>query len=72
MRTRTPVRAATAAAAAAAAVLAGLAPAWLAPAAPAEALVKYIRIDDTGGDTRGRAKEVEQAGKVVPHDISVT
>ena len=52
-------------------VLSGLAPAWLAPAAPAGAAVidKLIKIEGPEGE---RAEPAEPAGKVVSQDISFT
>jgi hypothetical protein len=52
-------------------VLSGLAPAWLAPAAPAGAAVidKMIKID---GPQCERAEPAEPARTVVPQDISFT
>ena len=71
-RPRSAARGGTAAlaASAVAVVLAGLAPAWLAPAAPAEAAVDYfLKIEGTDGE---RTEPAGSAGKVSPQDISFT
>ena len=69
-RTAAGGAAAALAGSAVAVVLAGLAPAWLAPAAPAEAPVDYfLKIEGTDGE---RTEPAEPAGKVSPQDLSFT